>query len=359
MPVAQGSAVFTIEHPVSIGQGAVVFTIEQPAQDALGQGSVVFTIEQPAQPVPGQPERVVAWRITAEGRVPLGVTLQPGTPHPTPNALAQGAAAFSIDQPDVPKARTIIGGTTWPVGGMTANSIQSGVNRWGPGVAVRAFSPSGWPAGPARGNAGVVLLSWKPDLTRPITEAECLTALANVTSGSKVCVWHEPDVKVRQGHYPNANQMKARSAEFAAIVREHRPDLVLYAVLSGHTFNPSTSFNPSDYVDPATFDVLGVDYDGGFGGSNYSNYLPKMWAWMQSVGISRWNVPEFGNELTPTWGPPQRVQWLNAQINAMLNFVQPPEEICLFESSTYPSYILETQAERDTWAALIASTNAP
>lgn len=372
MPVAQGAVTFTISDPTSIGQGVVVFTIEQPAPAALGQGvttftieqpgasvlgqgSVVFAIDQPGQPVPGQPDQVVAWRITAEGRVPLGVTLQPGTQ--PGQQLAQGHVEFAIEQPAAPKGRTLIGSATWPGTGMSADAVQQAVNRWGPGTAIRVFSASGWTPGPPKGNAGVVLLSWKPDLTRSITEAECLTALANVSSGSKVCVWHEPDVKVRQGHYPNADQMKARAAEFAAIVREHRPDLVLYAVLSGFTFNPSTNFNASDYIDPASFDVLGVDYDGGSGGRNYVSYLPKMWAWMESVGISRWNVPEFGNELTETWGPTQRTQWLSQQVNGFLSFHHPPEEICLFESMTYPSYILNTEAERSMWSALIASTN--
>lgn len=241
--------------------------------------------------------------------------------------------------------------------GMSAQGVTNVVARWGEGVAVRLFADEGdgWLAAPPLGDAGRLLLSWKPSLQVPIDEGRALAALAGLPAGSKVCVWHEPDVKARKG--AAVAPMKARAAEFAAIVRKHRPDLVVMAVLSGWTFDPSTSFDPLAYVDVASFDVLALDLDGLDGPKDYRPVVAKAQDWMRRNGVTRWTVAEYGVKLTTSFTATHRVGWLNEQTTALLELDWPPEDVCLFEVDTTAarSYILATPAEQNAWRTLITS----
>jgi hypothetical protein len=254
------------------------------------------------------------------------------------------------------KPRTILGACPLS-GGMSTQGVGNVVARWGEGVAVRLFADEGdgWLAAPPLGSAGRLLLSWKPSLTRPVDEAATLAALAGLPAGSKVCVWHEPDVKARKG--AAVAPMKARAAEFAAIVRRHRPDLDVMAVLSGWTFDPSTSFDPLAYVDLGSFDVLALDLDGLDGPKDYRPVVAKAQDWMRRNGVTRWTVAEYGVKLTTSFTATHRVGWLNEQTTALLELDWPPEDVCLFEVDTTAarSYILATPAEQNAWRTLITS----
>lgn len=267
-------------------------------------------------------------------------------------------AELEAQTPEPPKPKTTVGASALLAPGqaaMSAASVKSVTDRWGAGTAVRLFSASGWTVAPALGDAGVLQLSWKPDLSKPIDHAAALAALVNVPAGSKVCVWHEPDVKVRKGD-PVA-PMLARSREFAALIRSERPDLVLMGVLSAWTFDPSQRFNAADYIDPATFDVLGIDLDGLFG---YKDYLPcvaNAQTWMRKVGVERWTIAEFGTKINANFTRAQRAAWLKEQSDAILALEWAPEEICLFEATVYPEYTLETEAELQAWENAIATAS--
>ncbi len=254
------------------------------------------------------------------------------------------------------RRRPLLGGSSpGPETGMSNAAVPRIIDRWGAGAAVRSFSASGWTPAPAVADCGRLLASWKPDLTRPIDEQACLAALASAPAGSKVCVWHEPDVKIRQGN-ASASGMRDRQHEFARIVRAHRPDLDIMGVLSGFTFNPAKNFRVEDYLDPADFDVLAVDLDGGAGYVDYRSRVARMLEWMASAGMTRWTVAEFGTETTTDFGPAERAAWLVEQTTALLELDNPPEEICLFEARSMPAYILSDGVERDTWARLIATS---
>lgn len=237
-------------------------------------------------------------------------------------------------------------------GGMNASGIVRVTERYGAGAAVRLFSPSGWTPAPALGDAGRLLLSWKPDLSRPVDEAACLTALAAAPAGSKVCVWHEPDVKARKGD-PVA-PMKARAAEFYRIVKAKRPDLDVMAVLSGWTFDPSNSFDPLDYIDLVSFDVLALDLDGLAGPKDYRPVVAEALAWMKANGVKRWTVAEYGVKTTAGFTTSDRLRWLSEQTTALLALPNPPEEIVYFEteSSAEGRLYIMTPAELELYRAL-------
>lgn len=265
-------------------------------------------------------------------------------------------ARIAALEPAPARRRPLLGGSSpGPETGMSNAAVQRVIDRWGKGVAVRSFSPSGWTPAPNVADCGRLLASWKPDLTRPIDEQACLAALASAPAGSKVCVWHEPDVKIRQGG-ADARGMRDRQREFARIVRTHRPDLDIMGVLSAYTFHPERAFRPEDYLDVADFDVLAVDLDGGAGPVDYRSRVARMLAWMASVGVTRWTVAEFGTETTVAFTAAERAAWLVVQTGALLDLDNPPEEVCLFEARHIPAYILGDGLERDTWAKLIADT---
>ncbi len=286
-----------------------------------------------------------------------GLALQADTIGMLSAEVTRLKARIAALEPAVPaRRRPLLGGSSpGPETGMSTAAVQRVIDRWGKGAAVRAFSPSGWTPAPAVADCGRLLASWKPDLTRPIDEQACLAALASAPAGSKVCVWHEPDVKIRQGN-ASASGMRDRQHEFARIVRAHRPDLDIMGVLSGFTFNPAKNFRVEDYLDPADFDVLAVDLDGGAGYVDYRSRVARMLEWMASAGMTRWTVAEFGTETTTDFGPAERAAWLVEQTTALLELDNPPEEICLFEARSMPAYILSDGVERDTWARLIATS---
>jgi len=249
--------------------------------------------------------------------------------------------------------RTLLGASAL-TGGMSAAAAQRILDRWGVGGTVRLFSQSGWTVFTPINGVGAWQLSWKPTLGVPLDRVAARAALRSVPAGAKVCVWHESDVKTRKG--ADAAPMIAIHREFAAFIREERPDLVLMGVMSGWTFTPTKNYVPEDYIDPTTFDVLALDLDGIV--DSYADFLPmvaKAQAWMQQVGITRWTVAEFGapRQASDTAGS-VRAAWMTEQVTALKKLANPPEEISLFESGSYLNTELIAQVEIDAWKALTA-----
>lgn len=254
-------------------------------------------------------------------------------------------------------------------GGLSAASRDRVIARWGGGdskpVAVRLFAPESatWAPAPANANAGVLLLSWKPPLAQNLNEATVVAALRTAPAGTKVSIWHESDGKIRKGE-GSAAAFKRIQAEFYAIVKRNRPDLVVTIITTGWLFNPSEGYDPLDYIEPSSMDVLGLDLDGLYGPFDFLPFIAHAQQWMESVGISRYTITEYGLKV-PVQGDPEygrwnaadRARWLTSQTNAIAALPWSPEEICLFESDAgaeYRKYILTTQPEIDAWNAQAA-----
>lgn len=282
------------------------------------------------------------------------------------HALARIAEleAGAPDPDPEPVVRPLLGANPM-TGGATSAAIARVTDRWGAGIAVRLFDGDDLSPAPAQGDAGRILISWKPAAAAPITEAQVAAAIGPLPAGSKVCVWHEPDVKYRKtlkasgaaAAKAEVDRYKARAREFYAIVKRIRPDLDVMAVLSEWTFSPSTNYNPLDYIELGTFDVLALDLDGGDPGPR--NYLPAVaeaQEWMRANGVERWTVGEYGVKLEPGFTNADRVDWLNEQTTALLELAWPPEEICLFElddnGGEGSKYILTTAPEQEAWIDL-------
>ena len=273
--------------------------------------------------------------------------------HTTQGKKASSAlrtAILSLDTATpVPAPTTIIGACPL-TGGMSAAAGQRVIDRWGQGVAVRMFASGGFGTiAPVLPDAGSILASWKPTLGQPLDRAAVLAALAPLPAGSKVAVWHEPDVKARKGEA--VAPMIALHREFAAIVRAERPDLDVMGVLSAWTWQGG--YDPTTYIDPASFDVLGIDLDDPNVPKSYTDYLPaarEAAAWAAAHGITRWTVPEFGlpRSATDTTGT-GRAAWMTQQVEALRALPTPPEDVCLFESTSYAGTELTSTVEQDAW----------
>lgn len=278
------------------------------------------------------------------------------------HALARIAEleAGAPDPDPEPVPRPLLGANPM-TGGATAAAIARVTDRWGAGIAVRLFDADDLSPAPAQGAAGRVLISWKP--SAPITEAQVAAAIGPLAAGSKVCVWHEPDVKVRKtlkasgatAAKAEADRYKARAREFYEIVKRIRPDLDVMAVLSGWTFDPSTAFDPLDYIELGTFDVLALDLDGLDGPKDYRPVVAEAKEWMLDQGVTRYTIAEYGAKTSATWTSTHRVAWLTEQTTALLDSEWPPEEICLFElddnGGEGSKYIL-VGAEKAEWDRL-------
>lgn len=270
-----------------------------------------------------------------------------------PRTLLRSLEPWTEPEPPAPAPATVLGACPL-TGGMSATAVQRVLTRWGDGAAVRAFSPSGWTVAPVVAGSGPLLYSWKPTLGVPLDRVAALAALAPLPAGSKVAVWHEPDVKARKG--AAVAPMIAAHREFAALVRAERPDLSVMGVLSAWTWQ--AGFDPTTYIDPTTFDILGVDLDDpAIPSGAYTDYRPvvdKVLAWMAGAGITRWTVPEFGlPRSTADSDGTKRAAWMGEQVTYLRALTLPPEEIALFESTAYAGTELTAAVETEAWSALI------
>ena len=270
-------------------------------------------------------------------------------------AAVDAIRAALASEPPAPAPSTVIGACPL-TGGMSAAAGQRVVARWGEGVAVRLFASGGFgTVAPVLPDAGRIIASWKPTLGQPLDRAAVLAALAPLPAGSKVAVWHESDVKVIKGSETYARMTQAHT-EFAAIVRADRPDLDLVGIVAGYRFAPGQDLARLDgYIDPATFDVLGVDLDGITDKyADFRTFIPGIEAYLERIGKTRWTVPEFGAPRLASDGDGTvRAAWITEQRSDLLTLPNPPEEICLFESTSYVGTELTAAVEQDAWRAMI------
>ena len=269
-------------------------------------------------------------------------------------ADVRAALAAPDPEPPAPAPSTVIGACPL-TGGMSAAAGQRVIDRWGKGVSVRLFASGGFGTiAPVLPDAGRIIASWKPTLGQPLDRAAVLAALAPLPAGSKVAVWHESDVKVIKGSETYARMTQAHT-EFAAIVRADRPDLDLVGIVAGYRFAPGQDLARLDgYIDPATFDVLGVDLDGITDKyADFRTFIPGIEAYLERIGKTRWTVPEFGAPRLASDGDGSvRAAWITEQRSDLLTLPNPPEDICLFESTAYAGTELTATVEQDAWRAL-------
>ena len=268
-------------------------------------------------------------------------------------AAVDAIRAALAAEPPAPAPATLIGACPL-TGGMSTAAGERVITRWGTGAVVRLFSPSGWTLAPVLTGAGRIIASWKPPLGVPLDRALMRLAVANLPAGSRVWVWHESDVKVIKGS-ETFERMRQAHREFAAFIREERPDLVLVGIVAGYRFAPGQDLARLDgYIDPATFDMLGVDLDGITDKyADFTTFIPGVMAYLERIGMTRWTVPEFGAPRQPedTTGA-TRAAWMAQQVTALRALPNPPEDVALFESTAYAGTELTAQVELDAWAAL-------
>lgn len=254
-----------------------------------------------------------------------------------------------------------------PITGQVSAAARDRVlTRWGKGVAVRLFQTpastyAGVTVGPALGDAGVLLLSWKPPLGVPLDKARMRAVLAPLAPGTNVTLWHEADVKYRQTAKDDVAearrelaQMMALQGEFFDFVNAEFPELVVVTIVAGWTFNPDKGFNPRDYINPAHCHKVGLDLDGLDGPFDFRPTVQTALTWFTATGIDRWTVAELQLRLTADFDTADRATWLTDIGEWLIGLDWPPEEIVLFESTAYPTTELTTTGERNAFDALIA-----
>ena len=272
--------------------------------------------------------------------------------------LSNASLATKTVEAEIPvepaRPATLIGACPL-TGGMSAAAGLRVITRWGEGVTVRLFASGGFGTiAPVLADAGRIIASWKPTLGQPLDRAAVLAALAALPAGSKVWAIHESDVKIIKGAL-TFDQAVAVHREFASIVREERPDLVLVGIVAGYRFAPGQDLARLDgYIDPATFDVLGVDLDGITDKyADFRTFIPGIEAYLERIGKTRWTVPEFGAPRIPSDPDGSvRAAWITEQVTALLALPNPPEDVCLFESTAYAGTELTASVEQDAWRAL-------
>lgn len=258
-----------------------------------------------------------------------------------------------------PVRRAPLLGSCATAGGFSAASVTSAVRRWAPGLAVRLFADedAGLAPAPARGEAGVLLASWKPRVSAPLDEAAAVRAVSTLRAGDLYGFWHEPDVKNRNNGTPVAPMKKIAKAGHE-LLRAERPELSSFATLSGWTFDPTQRYNPLDYIDLGAFDVLALDLDGIAGYKDYRPVVEKALAWMEANGVTRWTVAEYGVKLRSGFSSAQRLSWLREQTDWLLALGdRAPEHICLFEVNTTAAAAYQLDAaEASLWRSYVVSS---
>ena len=228
-------------------------------------------------------------------------------------------AACQASHP-APVARTAFGACS-PKGAKPADVVT----KWGKGAGVRAFASGGIPASawarPA--GAGVCHISAKPPIDVPLDEAAVVAWVAELLPGDIVEVWHELDVKYRNGSLAEAQVRQGldRKAELQTILRRRRPDLRTAVTLSVWAFMDKGTYGAdgpggAGFYAHAGADLLGVDFDGIKDVSRYPDFggaLANIGAFLATVGrgFDGFTVPEFIHPriaADPTGG--QRAAWL-------------------------------------------------
>lgn len=243
-------------------------------------------------------------------------------------------------------------------GGTSLAAQRSVLDKWGHGACVRQFFPGFSVPAPRDPGVSVVHASWKPRAADVITPARVAALTADLREGDVVEVWHEPDVKVREGVLDLAEVVE-RKNRFHDAVRQARPDLRVACTLSGWEADPA---NPRTHGDLDRWsrvraDLLGLDLDG-----VHPEHLPypdyhaeadgAVAFVAQHGGYRGWCVPELGApRIEGDTDGTARAEWLLV-CGLMLDGAD-AAYVSLFEYPTVPGYELTSKAELAAWGSFV------
>jgi hypothetical protein len=210
---------------------------------------------------------------------------------------ASATAMYSVTSPT---PRTAFGAC--PANGASPPSVTTKYGRAG----IRDFFTGAFPSSPWVRPAGARTchLSAKPSLSTPLTAAAVLPALEQLVAGDMVEVWHELDVKFRNGSLTATQiaQGVQRKAELYGIVKTHRPELLVVSTYAVWPFQSNsglyarTTPDGAQYYKDVPADLIGVDFDGIGKLSEYPTFegaISNVQAFVAANAYQGWTVPEF------------------------------------------------------------------
>lgn len=239
--------------------------------------------------------------------------------------------------------KVLFGACPSGAGGYSAAAIQRIIDKWGTKAVARVFvnETGSWALPAVPSSVRLLHISWKPDITKLLSGAfdsqlSKLVAWATAlqTAGTRVVleVFHEADVKVRQGIGLWSDYLAAKNY-FGHYVRNANPTLRTGHTMSVWTFTPSAKLNPDTFAGVIA-DVLGVDCDGMNSPDAYPDFTDAIWAaqkWAKAHGYSL-AIPEFGHErITNDTGGSKRALWMDQQ--AKVFEATGAEYVCFFDFS--------------------------
>jgi len=245
------------------------------------------------------------------------------------------------------------------------------LSKYGAKASVRGFVSGGFGSAVARpASASVVHWSWKPALGSTITDAQLITAFANLRDGDLVEVWHESDVKYRKGD--DLAAMLAMKNQFHDRVVALRNAGRIAQVLTVNTWagwsvDSTSGVNPSNLHCRA--DLLGIDMDGIPANDRFYPFVArqmgaKFVAAYKAGGYTGWSVPEFCMAAVPA-DPDhsKRVAWLTSEVDTIAQGipaqgVPAPVMIAWFDTggplAPYEDNGLTQPSEITAWSARVA-----
>lgn len=247
------------------------------------------------------------------------------------------------------------------------------VNKYGPPVALRTFTGGGFAAPPPRPE-GVDRWhqSWKPPLGTLPDTAAVVTALANCRDDDLVTVWHETDVKYRNGSFTRAQADQAieLSTWFEAICASLAglgdiARVVPVDVYAAWMFDPASGLYPGTPDDPRTAayyltrhtSAIGIDCDAYSSTTRYPDFTGVVRNTLEAVeqyGRPGWTVPEWIHpRIQGDTDGTGRAAWLRDQ-GAMFLEAQPrPLALMLFDTD-YSGRVQTIQPDTPEMAAVEA-----
>jgi hypothetical protein len=253
-------------------------------------------------------------------------------------------------------------------GGSTVASV---VSKFGTGASIRSFVPGGFASAAVRpAGTSEIHVSWKPAIGSVITDAQLITAFANLRDGDQVEVWHEADVKYRKGQ--DLAGMLAMKNQFHDKVVALRtagriPKVQTVNTWAGWTVDSTSGINPANLH--ARADLLGIDMDGIPAFDSFYPYATrqmgaKLVAAFKAGGYKGWTVPEFCMpSVSSDTDRTRRIAWFRSEVAKISQGVPgegvpAPEMIAWFDTAGIigESERLTTSNEITAWSALV-STN--
>lgn len=225
--------------------------------------------------------------------------------------------------------------------------------KWGTPVGLRGFTAGGLSTAPRPSGVDRCHWSWKPALGVAITKAQIASALTNAVAGDIVTVWHETDVKYRNGSFTRAqtDQAIALSVQFHELVDEMRTAGDIPAVetcdvyaawmfMSNSGLYPGTVDNPRTaafYLSRHCSDLIGIDCDGISNTSAYPDFTSAATNTLAAVaqyGRRGWTVPEWMHyRINGDTSGNQRATWFRTQGAMFLGCVPRPRSLLVFDTN--------------------------